>query len=221
MPTPHRIIRLLQTAPFFGGLSEAACARLAGVCRTRELSRRETLFHEGMRGESVFLLAGGAVTLEKTTADGTVVVVKTVRPGEIFAEVILFEENRYPVSARALQDSEVLAIPRSGLLQLLADPGFRDEFIVMLMRKQRYLAERVRYLTAYDVEERFLRFLMEHHGHATRLRPGLSKKDIAAAIGATPETFSRLLQRLRKSDKLTWDNDTIVLNAPAEDLLQG
>jgi len=220
MPTPHRIIRLLQAAPFFGGLSEAACARLAGVCRTRELTRCETLFHEDMPGKSVFLLVSGALTLEKITADGTAVVVKTVRPGEVFAEVILFEENRYPVSARALQTSEVLAMPRSSLRQLLADPGFRDDFIAMLMRKQRYLAERVRYLTTYDVEERFLRFLMDHHGHATRIRPELSKKDVAAAIGATPETFSRLLQRMRKSGKLTWDNDTIVLNAPAEDLLQ-
>ena len=79
------------------------------------------------------------------------------------------------------------------------------------MTKQRYLAERVRYLTSYDVEERFWRFLREQFGEAERIEPGMSKKDIAAAIGATPQTFSRLTQRLKASGAISWDNNTIVL----------
>ncbi|MCK5843194.1 MAG: helix-turn-helix domain-containing protein, partial [Victivallales bacterium] len=39
--------------------------------------------------------------------------------------------------------------------------------------------------------------------------PDLSKKDIASAIGATPETFSRLLQKLEKSCDFSWKGKAI------------
>ena len=40
--------------------------------------------------------------LFKTSADGKEVVIKLVRAGEIFGEVVLFEQDRFPVSACAL-----------------------------------------------------------------------------------------------------------------------
>ena len=41
---------------------------------------------------------------------------------------------------------------------LLMEETFRCDFIAMLMRKQRYLAERILYLTAHEVEDRFFSF---------------------------------------------------------------
>ena len=119
-----------------------------------------------------------------------------VRPGETFAEVILFEETRYPVTAVALTDVLLLKILRRDLQRLLEDGGFRGDFIAMLMRKQRYLAERIRLLSTQNVEERLFHFLREQYGPAERIEMGISRKALAAAIGTTPETLSRLLRRL-------------------------
>jgi CRP/FNR family transcriptional regulator len=137
------------------------------------------------------------------------VVIKVVRPGELFAEVILFEQDRYPVSALAMTASRLFALPKTRFYALLDNVEFRNDFFGMLMRKQRYLADRIRYLTTNEVEERFFIFLREQYGDGSLIVPVLSKKDMAAAIGATPETYSRLLARLTGEGKIALEGKAI------------
>ena len=81
------------------------------------------------------------------------------------------------------------------------------------MRKQRYLAERVRHLISCDVEERFFLFLEQQYGRREQYSIALSKRDFAAAIGTIPETFSRLLLRLREQGRIRWEGRTLTLPA--------
>ncbi len=192
----------ISESTYFQGLPVAACVRLAGVSRIWELGKRDVLFHEGTKGSSVFLMLSGCLQLHKTAPDGTDRVIRIIRSGDVFAEAILFEQDRYPVTATALASSRVLAMGRQRIIELLDNRRFRDDFIKMLLNRQRYLAERVRYLTSFDVESRFFRFLKENYGQSESIMLDLPKKDIAAAIGATPETFSRLVQRLQSSGDL-------------------
>lgn len=206
MTDPYQLIR---NARFFSGLSETACKRLAELSRRRTLSRRDILFMEGSEGSAVYLLTSGSIQLVKTSADGKETVIKTIKEGELFAEVILFEKSRFPVTATACTEAEVIELPRSVFLKLLNEEDFRNDFMAMLMHKQRYLAERIQQLTSMDVEARFVEFLREHYGEKEKITPDLSKKDIASAIGATPETFSRLLQKLEKRAGFSWEGKTI------------
>jgi CRP-like cAMP-binding protein len=79
----------------------------------------------------------------------------------------------------------------------------------MLMRKQRYLAERIVQQQAHDVESRLLWFLKEQFGTQKTVTLSISKKDIAGAIGTTPETLSRLILKLKKRKLLTWTGRTL------------
>lgn len=207
--------QVLSQSDFFGGLSTQAVERMSGLCSIRDIKKKTRLFSERDRGTEVFYVMYGTVCLHKTTADGEDVVIRTVRAGELFAEVVLFEQPVYPVSAVALTDTQVLVIPKHGFLRLLDQPDFRAEFIAMLMRRQRYLADRVQSLAAHDVEERFFRFLREHFGQSTKITPDLSKKDMAAAIGASPETFSRLLKKLQQQGLLQWKGRSLCLSDAA------
>ncbi len=200
---------ILAQATFFQGLAPQSRMALAGICRARELRKREQLFREGDRGEGLFLLASGNLQLFKTAPDGAEVVIKIVKPGETFAEVVLFEEDRYPVNAMALTACRLYVFLRQDIQQLLGSADFRRDFIAMLMRKQRYLTERIRQLSSQDVAARLLAFLREQHGPRDLMQTAISKKDIAAAIGVTPETLSRLIPRLKKQQKIVWAGRTI------------
>jgi|WetSurMetagenome_2_1015567.scaffolds.fasta_scaffold03038_1 CRP-like cAMP-binding protein len=201
---------LLASSDFFKGISPAARAALAAICIPRALRKNETLFTEGEKGRNMYILAGGSVRVFKSGGGGRESVIKIVRPGEIFAEVVLFEEDEYPASAVAVTKSRVYIIPKRQFTLLLEDRTFRRDFIGMLMKKQRYLAERIHYLTSCDVEERFVRFLEEQYGRKREYRLLIPKKDVAQAIGATSETFSRLIKRMRDEGKLTVKKDGII-----------
>ncbi|MEW6365235.1 MAG: Crp/Fnr family transcriptional regulator [Acidobacteriota bacterium] len=203
--------RLLEESGFFKGVSPESKRALAAICIRKALKKRDVLFVEADQGHAVYLLAAGGVQLYRTTAEGREVVIKTVKPGEIFAEVILFEKDRYPVSAAAVEDSLVYAIPKQRFYALLDEASFRNDFIGMLMKKQRYLVDQIVSLSAADVRERFFRFLAEQYGRKEVYQVRLSKKDVAAAIGTNPETLSRLLARLKEGGALVWEDDEIRL----------
>lgn len=196
------IFAFIDRSDFFRGASKKSKEMLAEICIPKQLSGKGTLFYEGDKGQAFYFLVSGAVGLYKSAGDGREVVIKMLNPGEPFAEVILFEQDSYPVTAVALKPSLVFIIPKDRFYHLLNIEDFRNDFIAMLMRKQRYLTERIRFLTMHDVEERFFLFIIEHYGIKEKVTFSLSKKNIAAAIGTTPETYSRLISRLLKDGKI-------------------
>jgi CRP/FNR family transcriptional regulator len=207
--TDHVILSLLKQAPLFQGLTPAHRSAVADLCVRRELAKREPLFQEGTPGRTAYVLASGSIQLVKTTEEGRDIVIKTVAPRDVFAEVVLFERDTYPVTAVALNPTVVYALDRQDLAALLDDRDFRNDFLHHLTERLRYLTERIVYLTACDVEQRLMRFLVEHYGPTDTYTLTISKKDLASAIGATPETLSRLLQRLKKDGRLAWEGKTL------------
>jgi CRP/FNR family transcriptional regulator len=200
---------LLASTGFFSELSPDSLSALETICLPRCCEKNQILFHQGDRGYAVYLLVSGSVQLYKTTRGGKDVVIRTIKPGELFAEVILLEQDRYPVTAVCLLKSTMLILPRHQFHCLLEKQSFRNDFIKLLMRKQRYLAGRIEYLSTYDVERRFFLFLEEQYGRKRRIELRVAKKNIAAAIGTTPETLSRLLLRLKDDGVIEIDGDTI------------
>lgn len=199
----------INQTTFFKGLSAEHRGELARICSVKTVKKREYLFHEGESGSRMFLLFDGNIQLHKNTEDGREVVIRVIRPGDVFAEVVLFEKECYPVSARAVTKADVLVFPKEGIHRLLAEEGFRNDFISLLMAKQRYLTERIQELTTKDVEYRFFTFLRNQYGEKELIHTPLSKKDIAAAIGTTPESLSRLILRLTGDEIIDWKGKEI------------
>jgi CRP-like cAMP-binding protein len=203
------VLGLLEQSDFFKALSPARRRSIAGISIPKMLRKRETHFMEGERGNAMYLMAQGVVQLFKTSADGKEVVIKLIRPGEIFGEVVLFEQDRFPVSACSLTPAQVYLLPKKQCDLLLDEEGFRREFIGMLLAKQRYLAEQIFRLSALDVEQRFIHFLREQYGEREEYLIDVTKREVAAAIDALPETLSRLLLKLRDDGEIQWEGESL------------
>lgn len=183
--------------------------RVAERITVEFLPRGRTLFTEGEEGSSCFILAMGTVKLSRLSPEGKEVVVRIVRPGELFAEVVLFGDDRYPVTAVTTGDANLLRLPRRELHQLLEAQDFREEFFANLMQKLRYLTDQLFVLTSMDVQQRFAHFLEERFGRRETYNLQLTKREVASALGAVPETFSRMLNRLKKEGLVRWEREVL------------
>jgi len=208
---------VLSKSDLFSQSSPATIRTLAALCSTTNRQSGEVLFLEGTPGRVFFVCLEGQVRVFKTTEDGREITVRLAGPGDSFGEVILFEQDHYPVSAVCISPCTFAEVPRDRFLSALDNPELRNDFIASLMKKQRYLAGRILTLSLLEVEDRFFQFLFQHFGKKQNYKISMSKKEFAAAIGTVPETFSRLLSRLSKRGILEWKGRSLTLAADAWD----
>jgi CRP/FNR family transcriptional regulator, dissimilatory nitrate respiration regulator len=210
--TDSDITSLIRNTELFGGLDERIISAVRNFGRIKELNERDVLFMEGFRGDHFYLLLEGSVKVVKTGYDGRESIIRFIQPGEVFAEAIILGQTEYPAGAIALSPSRVLEINRLDFLRLFDHESLREEFIKSLIRKLFYLTSRVHYLSSFDVEERFFKFLLERFGQHESYEITIAKRDIATAIGTVPETLSRLISRLKnQGDILEWEGSRVTL----------
>jgi CRP/FNR family transcriptional regulator len=195
----------------FSALAPAEARALADSACIRKIPRGEMLFTESLPARRVYVFASGGIQLFKTEENGREVVIRTIQRPTLFAEVVLFGEARFPVSAMAVQDSRVIELPLPEIRRLLDKPAFRDAFLKHQMDKQVFLTKRLMHYMCNDVEDRFYRFIAEKYPEGGDARIDLPKKDLAAAIGTVPETLSRLLKRLEKEKRLVRQGRSLLI----------
>jgi CRP/FNR family transcriptional regulator len=205
------IEEFLSQTELFKDLSLSLLKIVAAKGKLESFSRNEFIFNEGDEGTTFFIVARGVVRLVKFSPEGKEVTVRFVKPYEIFAEVILLDKTTYPVTAIAGDETMLFSLHKKAFQDLLSDENFRTGFFAILLKRMLYLADRIVYVSAYDVEERFFRFLIERFGKKEQYKITMPKKEIASAMGTVPETFSRLMMRLKQRGTITWDGDCLTV----------
>ncbi len=166
------------------------------------LARGKFLFREMSPPAGLFVVQRGAIRLTRLTAQGTEQVVHVFRPHESLAEDALVTGRRYWGSASAVEESQVLVIPRESLLSFLReDPELGLGLLAALGRQSQMLVNRIRDLTSKDVQTRMVNWLLDHcpdgrSGRPHTIRLPETKRSVAAELGIRSETFSRALARM-------------------------
>ena len=185
---------------FFFGDADAEILRLVSeISNVKSVKKREMLFFEGDEGHHLYFMTSGSLKLFKSNEEGKEAIIRFIAPGDLFAEIILFLKNRYPVSAMAIEPSKLLAIDAAKLFQIIkAHPDVAMKLIGKMASKSQYLVRMVENLTLEDIRGRFLNYLKhasEKAGSDTITLP-VPKGELSVLLGVSPETFSRLLKKL-------------------------
>ena len=128
----------LAKIPLFRDLPPEDLQALQGEARSLKLSKGEVLFLEGEPVRALFVVQKGLLKVYKLDPQGRKQVVLHVEgPGKVLAEVALFLDHpTYPASAEALEESEVLCVPKEAFFRLVEE---RPPLARALLR---YLARR-------------------------------------------------------------------------------
>lgn len=176
--------------------------------------RKQIFFFEEQEGENVYFLTSGMVKLYKTNEEGKEAIIHFVRPGELFAEILLYLRNRYPVTAVATENSTALVINSKKLFDIIKQkPEISIKLIGTLAQRIKYFVNMVENLTLADAQKRFLNYLknLSAKKNSSTFTLPASKADVALLLGVAPETFSRLLKKMSDEGILKVDGKDITL----------
>jgi len=193
-----RSCRLWRTA------SDNAVAKLARAARVVDIERGEVLATEGDLADSFGVLVSGKARVFYLGADGKQITFEELGAGDAPAAVAALAGGRFPANIEASTDGTIAWLERAALYDLLAsEPTVAQSLIASLASKVVNFTSVVQTL-ALDVPSRLARYLFQRSlatGEATseglRVDLGMTKGELASALGTVPETLSRAFARLR------------------------
>ena len=130
-------VTVLRAVPLFAELGEDDLQRLAANAARVTLRPGEQLFAEGEAGDVAYVITSGHVEISKRSGDRDVHLANR-GPGEVIGEMALLQDAPRSASATASEESQLVAIPRSEIDELLATSveAVRALFRVLLERWQ-------------------------------------------------------------------------------------
>ena len=213
------IDELLRKSPIFSRLALEDRQHLTGVAVARDFEKGETLFTEGDASDFLFTIASGRVKVFKTTARGTDVILEIFGPGDPVGAVAVYESRPYPASARAIEPTTCVLVPRHAFFGLLETrPTFVRGLLVGLTHRLMELTNRLTELTGGHIEPRLARLflkLADDMGQAGQdgmfIPMPLSRQELADLVGTTIETTIRIMSRWGKERIVRTEKDGFVL----------
>jgi CRP/FNR family transcriptional regulator len=211
----------LRRAQLFAKLGTEDRRRLAQVARLQHYRRGETVFAEGDPPEQFCTVVAGRVKVSKMTPAGKDVILEIFGAGDPLGAVAAYDGHPFPASAVAIEDSQVLLVPRQAFFALLEQhPTLVRGLLSGLTQRLAELAFRLTELTGGRVEPRFARLFLKLAQEQGRPERGgtfiplpLSRQELADMAGTTIETTIRIMSRWGKHRTvLTEKHGFLVLN---------
>jgi len=174
-----------------------------------DLINDENLFIQGAVANHFYLLITGKVNLYRLSPDGLVKVIDVINPGQAFAEALMFiDKHKYPVSAVAIGNCKVIAIPSQGYKNMLSkspESAFRLMGNMAIKLHQRI--NEIENLTLQNTRHRLGNYLSGLARDPSALQAEfclpMEKRLIASKLGMQPETFSRVFKEMRDHNILS------------------
>lgn len=211
------IEKSLRSCQLFIGLPAADIEAVASFALTKPLAKGEHLFREGDPSRGFYVVQRGRIKVHRVSATGKEQVIYVFRPSESFAEATLASAGGYPADALATEPSTVLLIPKREFTALLRNrPALGLRMLGSMSQHLRVLVGLLDDLALKDTETRLANWLLKRCPRplgksASEIKLDRTKRVLAAELGVSSETLSRLLAKLRDQELLQVKGNVITL----------
>lgn len=199
----------VKASTLFAGLDDSEVSALMEVVSVRQVKKGQILFMDGDPAGGFYVLFEGRVRIYKANLEGKEYTIHIIKPGQLFAEVAIFEGTHFPADCMAMENSVVGFFPKDKFLSLIErHPKISLKIIASLSRFLRDYNRMVEELALKEVSARLARYLLEKSEGRSRkvVALNMTKTELAKSLGTISETLSRNLKKFK-------DIDVIEVNA--------
>jgi CRP-like cAMP-binding protein len=205
----------LATSHLFSALSDAQLERVRRHSHITDMVEGESLFFQGDKATSFYLVLSGRIKLFRVSPDGKEKVVEIIEAGASFAEALMFmDEPNYPVTATALAPSRVIVINNRDFKAMLRE-SVNSCFLLLGSMSYR-LRGLIREIDALSLDTGTVRtisyLLHQAPPDVISFELKVAKSVIASRLSVKPETFSRILKSLHEREIVSIDGRNVTIH---------
>lgn len=196
----------------------AALEDLEMSAKTRKFKKKDILYRQGDFASYAYKIKSGKVKIYQINTDGKEFIIDILTEGSFLGEKALIQDSDRTEFAQALEDTELILIPRKDFQELVfRNREVSGQFIKMLSRnlidKESSLME-----MAYDtVRKRTADSLMKlyhTYGAGDNTKFEVSRADLASMVGTATESVIRMLSEFKKDGFIKIEGSTIHILQP-------
>jgi len=194
---------------------------LKDLCRDKKVKsfkKKSEIFSEGNNPQAVYFVKSGDIKTFKSHPDGKELITNLHKPNDFFGFEPILEGTDYHDSAVAMQDAEVVVIPKQDFLTLLySHPDVSSGFISLLCRKVAEKEKQLMNLAYSSVRQRTADALLK----VTQLKGekekiNISRDDLAKIVGTASESVIRVLSDFKDEGLIEIESGKIRVLQPAK-----
>jgi CRP/FNR family transcriptional regulator len=183
-------------------LPDAEAERFASELMVREYAPREVIVVEGEAVAGFYFVRSGKARIYRLAPDGREQTFRMVAEGDTFGEVPLFDGAPGPATVEAMEQSEIILVPREAFLRLVrTHPDIAMALLSHFARRLRAFTELVEQISLQTVPARLARYLYQlareegvHTPDGVVVPRAITQQDLASLLGSVREVISRSLK---------------------------
>lgn len=206
---------LLDKVKLFSCLTQAELDILSRKITKKSYPKEHTIFYPLDRCNGLNFVLDGKVKLCKYSGDGCEQILSILGPGEIFGEVLVFDNSFYPVHVISYVECTLGSIEKEVILELTkTNSSFTLIFFTELSKKIRILNDKIEYLSYPNVKQRLAKFLLKlsKEQNSCQIRLKHTKQHISKIVGTSREVVSRNFSAMEKEGYFKAEGRVLHLN---------
>jgi CRP/FNR family transcriptional regulator len=203
-------------AGFFCGFSDRVLRALDQASQKSTLPAGAILFVEGQAPRGVFIICSGKVNLSTSSHEGKTLILKTAMPGEALGLSAAISGMVYETTAETATPCQVNFVDRTQFLELMEAHGETGLHAAQSLSRDYHAAYRdihdlVLTRSSSGKLARLLLSISDQDGDEETSFSLMTHEEIGQRIGASRETVTRLLTKLRKKRLIRLDGPNLVI----------
>jgi len=204
-------MEFLKEVPLFSGLSEEQIEKISSITIKKRFFRGEIIFNPGEKGNYFFILKSGKVKIFKTLK-GKDQIIKIFEKPTLFGEAASFTGKNFPAWAEAIEDSEVLIIPRERFLNLIKeDPEIGMNLLSVMAQRLIHLTNVIESLSLKNALSKVASYILKKYEEAGKQEVPFSTSIASMELGLTKETVSRMVGKLKEMGVIEKTRNRVVI----------
>lgn len=201
---------------FFCGFSQRVLQALDQASQKNTLPGGAILFVEGQAPRGVFMICSGKVNLSTSSHEGKTLILRTAMPGEALGLSAVISGMGYETTAETSTPCQVNFVDRKHFLELLETHSETGLRAAQSLSRDYHAAYRdihdlVLTRSSSGKLARLLLSMSNQDGDQEETVTVMTHEEIGQRIGASRETVTRLLIKLRKQQLIRLDGPTLVI----------